>query len=266
MPSELEDAVESFYDKVAAGDRATSTKLLNTFEDITADLMQEITKFEQDMLAKYGPNGAMSASDVLRQARYQSIMAQYRAATDVYYKHAAGIIGDATNEAVELAVRQAKEFAELSGFSSSFGFDAAPIGAIRSLTAALNNGPLADLTNGLGPYEAVDSMHRAMLSGMAAGHGPEQIAQEMNKQAHVPLGKAELIARTETMRAMRSSINMTYEANSDILSGWMWNAAKSERSCAACLALDGRVFPLGTQMNSHPRCRCVQTPVLSDPD
>lgn len=264
MPSALEDTIEEFNAKLAANDNAISRQLAKIYEQVVEDLKKEIALFEKEMARKYGPDAVLSAQDLLREQRYQSILLQYQAATDTYYQAATGVIQGSVVDAVELAVLQAKEFAELSGFTSSFGFDNVPTGAINSLTGAISSGPLQELIDGTGSQEAAQALRNALLSGLARGINPRDTAQIISDEIKMPLGRAETIARTETMRALRSGMQMVYNANDDILQGWMWNAAKSERTCAACLALDGKVFPMGVQMNSHPRCRCVATPVLLD--
>jgi hypothetical protein len=70
-----------------------------------------------------------------------------------------------------------------------------------------------------------------------------------------------MLARTETQRPFRSSLIKTYQMHGHILDGWKWSAAKSTRTCLACLSLDGQVFPLSVSfMGNHPNCRCSPTP------
>ncbi len=69
------------------------------------------------------------------------------------------------------------------------------------------------------------------------------------------------MVRTETMRAHRTAALAAFE-QSGVVRGWRWSAAHKANTCAACLALDGRVFPLRARMKAHPNCRCICTPVL----
>lgn len=69
------------------------------------------------------------------------------------------------------------------------------------------------------------------------------------------------IARTETHRAYRSATQRVMDDNKHLLKGWRWSAAKSSRTCAACLALDGRIFDTDVPMRAHPNCRCSLAPV-----
>src|SRR5690606_5660854 len=45
-----------------------------------------------------------------------------------------------------------------------------------------------------------------------------------------------------------------------LVTAWIWHAAVSERTCAACWALHGQEFPLEEKMGAHPACRCTMVP------
>lgn len=57
-------------------------------------------------------------------------------------------------------------------------------------------------------------------------------------------------------------------ANSDILDGWEWVAAKGLQTCLPCLFMDGLRFPLETSFSDVKRCvnkscRCQPIAVIS---
>ena len=52
-----------------------------------------------------------------------------------------------------------------------------------------------------------------------------------------------------------------YEA-SGVVRGWRWSASLSSRTCPACLAMSGRVFPLTAPLRFHVNCRCSISPVI----
>jgi hypothetical protein len=66
---------------------------------------------------------------------------------------------------------------------------------------------------------------------------------------------------------VRSQLNSL--KNSDVLDGWEWVAPKQTRSCAYCLAMDGRRFPLDQDFEELERCenefgcRCGSIPVIN---
>lgn len=103
-----------------------------------------------------------------------------------------------------------------------------------------------------------------LVAGVAQGAGVRVIASRIRGVTGGELARSLTIARTETLRAYREATRETYLANSDVLRGWYWQAALTPRTCAMCLAMHGRVFPVGARMESHPNCRCVQVPLTAD--
>jgi hypothetical protein len=57
----------------------------------------------------------------------------------------------------------------------------------------------------------------------------------------------------------------TYLANSGMLDSWMWWSRLDAKTCAACVSLHGRVFPLTMMMNDHPHGRCIPLPIIKYP-
>ena len=64
------------------------------------------------------------------------------------------------------------------------------------------------------------------------------------------------------MNSYRESSRRVYEENADVLDGWMWLSARGTRTCAACWALDGTVFPVTKPMPAHFNCRCTLVPLV----
>jgi SPP1 gp7 family putative phage head morphogenesis protein len=155
------------------------------------------------------------------------------------------------------------------GPSVQGGFNALPSGAIEALMGHLADGsPLVQHFARLaqdGPVDAPTALARlrkALLVGVALGQAPRQVAQSAASALDVSRAQAERIARTEVLRAYRESSRLSYAENADVVQGWIWHSARSARSCAACIAMDGKTFPLDEPMGSHPGCRCTMLPWL----
>lgn len=63
------------------------------------------------------------------------------------------------------------------------------------------------------------------------------------------------------LNAYRGASLESYRANSDVVEKWRWTASLSAGTCIACLEMDGEVFDLDEEMESHPNCRCVPTSI-----
>lgn len=119
--------------------------------------------------------------------------------------------------------------------------------------------PLNRLLAQLGP-DAVESVTTALVEGMAVGRHPNIVARQMQKALGGSAARARLIARTEMLRSYRESTRVTYEANDDVVSGWVWHSAKGALTCATCWAMHGTVFEVQEPLGSHPNCRCSMVP------
>lgn len=119
----------------------------------------------------------------------------------------------------------------------------------------------------------------ALQDGITAGDGIPTIAQRIkdtfddgmhildddgNVSRVMPSDSwAEMVARTETARAMNAGIMQTYRAAG--VQRVMFIAADDERTCPVCEDLDGEIFPLGQELGDsgadsppiHPSCRCT---------
>lgn len=134
-------------------------------------------------------------------------------------------------------------------------------GAIERVTAATQPaGAITQLLAGLAPA-AADSVSDALVSGIALGRNPRQIARDIRDALGGNLTRALTIARTETLRAYREASRAEYNANADVLDGWVWVADLSPRTCSACWAQHGSEHPLDEIMATHPNCRCTMAPL-----
>lgn len=153
-----------------------------------------------------------------------------------------------------------------------------PVEAIRAmvLTPYLGQQWGEGLT--LSRDEFVLRIKRQLITALANGEGIQKAQQRLNAELGVKPGtkqfkafsyRTALIARTEIIRSSNLGALSIYEANQDILSGWEWVAARDERTCPRCGALDGKRFAfndyrMAPPSGSHLGCRCTAVPVLID--
>ncbi|NPV85996.1 MAG: hypothetical protein HPY45_08320 [Anaerolineae bacterium] len=103
----------------------------------------------------------------------------------------------------------------------------------------------------------------AGLSGSVGTSGTDITAatiRSARKALGTTLSRALRIARTETLRAHREATRASYQANSDLVDGWIWHSALGERTCAACWAMHGTFHTLDERLDDHPNGRCAMVP------
>jgi hypothetical protein len=112
---------------------------------------------------------------------------------------------------------------------------------------------------------AVESMHRALVRGVALGENPRKAGQAMFTAVEGAfnggLDRAVNIARTEILDAYRTTSQYAHAANADVLDGWIWLCTLSPRTCPACLAMNGSTHPLSEPGPlDHQSGRCARMP------
>lgn len=126
---------------------------------------------------------------------------------------------------------------------------------------AYNN--LFSMSEGL--YEKLDAetAEKALFvirKGVLKGAGIPEIAENLSQATGFNISRAEMIARTEIIRAYNTAALGRYKLYTKKV---QWLAAIDERTCERCANLDGKVFSIDDfePPPIHPRCRCTITPV-----
>jgi hypothetical protein len=115
------------------------------------------------------------------------------------------------------------------------------------------------------PHEVEAVVKRELIRGYAAGSNPRATAARImartENRFNGGLTRAMAIARTETLSAAREGALMGRMQHADVLAGWSWHCELSERSCIACISMDGTVFPNDAPgPDDHVNGRCVAVP------
>lgn len=87
------------------------------------------------------------------------------------------------------------------------------------------------------------------------------------RMSTIPLNRVRTIARTEMVNAYRNASlialrDAAARGEGSVITGWKWKCRLSIRSCAVCVGMHGRVFPLEVSFATHPNCYCTLLPVL----
>lgn len=111
-------------------------------------------------------------------------------------------------------------------------------------------------------------MKQVLIRGVTVGDNPLDAAEIMLDRLggafNGGLARAETIARTEMLDAMRHAARESWRANPDVVKAWRWTCTLSSRTCPACLAMDGQLFPISEDGPiGHQNCRCRATPVTA---
>lgn len=170
------------------------------------------------------------------------------------------IVTQSQEHGIVSGVEHSRELAALVQPAVEASWSTPDVGALRKLVGFMQNGsPLRDVFRRLGG-DLTTNVAAILETGLIQGMNPRRMAGLAVREAGANRDHALLVYRTESMRAFRESTRESFQANSDVVQGWIWNAHLGTRTCAACIALHGTVFPNEEPMGTHPMCRCAMVP------
>jgi SPP1 gp7 family putative phage head morphogenesis protein len=146
---------------------------------------------------------------------------------------------------------------------SAFGRPVA-IERVKQLAGRVFHGPPGVGLRGV-TQEMAERMSQTLTDGLVQGKNPREIARDLAKAIDVGKKRAEMIARTEVIRAHAEGQLDVMERLGVEEVGVMveWSTAGDDRVCPMCQPLEGIVMKIrearGT-LPRHPLCRCSYIP------
>ncbi len=223
-------------------------------------LLGEIERWQRDH-----PDDEVPAWWLFEQNRLERLREQIEAELERFARQASDRLQAEQRRLIEQAVSDAEALVRAGLGNLPPGVTATwarlPRETIEQLIGTLQDGsPLRELLDALGPA-ASEQIRRELVSGIALGQNPRVIARRVRDALNGNRVRAELIARTEMLRAYREASRASYLANRDVLSGWVWHSALDERTCVMCWAMHGTEHTLEERLDDHPRGRCAMVPI-----
>ena len=119
----------------------------------------------------------------------------------------------------------------------------------------------------------VASIRNAIRLGMVSGEGVPEITRRLKgtRAAQYKDGilegsrrDMEKIVRSVVQNTSNQAVQATYQANSNILNGWIYCGTLDSKMCSVCSSHYGQQFPLGEGPLPilHISCRCFQLPAI----
>lgn len=253
----------AYRDALLARERRAATALVRMYGAGWQRLQGDINNLQAEIAQQRAAGETISRGRLWRLERMQAIRDQTAREMAQFAEFADGTITAAQREAIQAGQRDAANLVQASflpGAEVSVNFATMPREAAEQLIGFLQDGsPLRDLlVEAVG--EAADGFSETMVVGLVAGWNPRRLASELRRVYGMGLTRALRISRTEQLRAYREATRNTYKANSHVVKGWQRLAAADDRTCAACLVLDGKHYSLDEPMDDHVAGRCQMLP------
>lgn len=263
MPSDLERAIAQYRADLLANEAKATLAIGNAYKVTRERLIARINDLA-DAIAEDGAE--FTASEVLKWQRAQTLLRQVEAEMSTLATASAQPIEASQSAAVELAGDQAKGLALATAQSAGADAIAATIdttwnrlntGAAEAMVGRMSDGsPLRDWLGQFGKQQR-SILGDALQSAAALGTNPRDVARMLQGKVDASAARLLLMSRTEILGAQRAATMQNYQDNADIVDGFIWISAHQDRTCLACLSLDGQFFPLTVDFQpSHVGCRC----------
>ena len=256
------ELADQYRAALLARERQAASAMVRYYGLIWQDLQTQINALDAEIQSLRASGGIASADKITRLTRTRNVQTQVAQELDKFSDVAGGVISAAQREAIAAGERDAYNLT-LAAFpqgSVSINFWRMPVGAVETMVGFVADGtPLNDLIRGY-VGEAAESFLDELVKGLAEGKNPRAIASILRQEFGMGLTKSLLITRTEQLRAYRTATLGSYN-DSGVVKGWQRHAAKGERTCMACIVLDGKVYDLATEMDDHPNGRCSMLPI-----
>ncbi len=265
MPSGSDPVVvqvmHALKDSLLARDRDRMREMARRWLALEDALEAEISALAHEVDKVRQDEGGVSEWRIFELTRYRQLLAQLRRELDRYSDYAEGMIVREQRRLLDLGIRHALTAIKVQAPAIRLSLKVLPSSAIEYMVGLAGDGsPLRRLLVESWP-SAADGLAQALLRGTALGWNPNKTAREMRRGVSQGLNRMLTIARSEPLRVYREANRQQY-AHSGVVRGYRRLAARSDRTCAGCLAADGEEYSLGEHFKAHAGCRCTLAPLV----
>jgi SPP1 gp7 family putative phage head morphogenesis protein len=263
VPNILEIA-DQYRGALLKRERKAAVRLVNAYDHVWQRLERELSKLTAQIAETRAKGEVVNQFWLARQQRYFVLLRQVGEEMSKFSDAAETTITKQQSAAAKAGQRDSVALMGAAAEDADVrtAFNRLPVAAVENIVGFLGNGsPLRTLLDQL-PRSARTIVEQGLIEAVALRIGPAATARKIREGLGGNMVRALSIARTETLRVYRQASIQSYQANADVLTGWMWRSSMSRRSCGACIALDGTFHPLDRPMRAHPRCRCTMIPAV----
>jgi SPP1 gp7 family putative phage head morphogenesis protein len=261
--AKIDAVLSDFRKRVSDREQTAVRALVERWMGVESRLDSQVTALTLEIDNLRLTDQPVSRAQILRLQRYLDLLSQTRYELDTYNQWAAGAIGTEQGFYADLGAQHFNAMMSKT-VPVSVQWNRMNLGMVNAMIGYAGDGaPLADLLRKDYPKTFLE-LTQALIDGAAQGWNPRKTAQMMKAAMGYNLDRALVIARTETLRVARASVQMGMEENGDIIDGWVWHSALSPTTCPVCWSLHGSIHPLSEKFQDHVCGRCTSVPHFRD--
>ena len=252
--------------QLLARERRAATALVRMYGVSWQRLQGDIRTLQTEIDEQHAAGVELSVGRIFRLERMQAIQQQTAREMAAFAEFADSTIAGGQREAIAAGQRNAHDLVQAAfprDAEIAISFARMPREAVEQMVGFLQDGsPLRDLLIEA-VKESADAFGETLVEGLASGWNPRKLAREIRAKYGMGLTRALRISRTEQLRAYREATRNTYQENRHVVKGWERHAAADDRTCMACVMLDGKRYGLDESMDDHVQGRCAMLPITA---
>ena len=259
--SVLDDLLKAHRKRIIEREEATFREMLSVYADLQKDLTLQYKAIQKLMDEARAAGEEITPSWIARSRRLKALIDQVKTEIVRFGGKVTGIVSREQRSAISIAANQTREVINVLSPADAIG-SLLPTRTIENAIGMMGDGSpmLAYFEKTFAPAVA-EKLRSEIVRAAALGTDFRTIARRLVEAGDITRHRALTMARTEVNRVRRATTLEAYRENQNI-TGWEWVAAKSERTCVVCLALDGKIFAIKNGFPQHINCRCTMIPVI----
>ena len=262
-------AMREFKHGLLLREAAQMQEMARRWLQVEGALEAHLAALTEEMARLKAAGESVSRAKLYQLDRYKRLLTQTQREFQEYAAWAEGEVRRGQAEMARLGLAHSVQAIQLSYWPNvGVYFDRLPIEAVEYMVGLAGNGrPVGELlklrmvrgSDGAVLPGVWDRLTETLITGTGLGWNPRKTARLMRDDLAGGLDKALVISRTEQLRVYRQVSREQYAA-SGVVTSQKRISAHDGRVCAACLAADGQVYPLGAVIPDHPCGRCSSIP------
>lgn len=236
-------------------------RMATEWNRIEADLQMGIDALTFEIQTYKLQGKTVDAAMIRNLDRMQSLLAQTQDRVTKFYTKSEDLVREGQawhiDKGLEKGVRDIQEsYAMASRYN--IRFDLLPYRSIENMVGFAGDGSPLNTLLKTSYADNATAISQLLVDGIAMGIGPRETAVKMAGYMRGNLERAMTVARTEQIRCFRTA-NVAQYKESGVMDTYTRHCAFQIESCMACIAVDGKVYPVTVQFGDHPKGRCFPT-------
>lgn len=258
-------ARERWRGELVEQERSTAQTLLDAYNRMVPIIQGRADALVRELVRLNQAGDAPTVQQTRELTEYTSLLGRVDTEMRSFSRLLGQEMATSSDDAVLAGIRVARDMTNIMGGDVTgvflSGWNEPDPAAIANVVDYMANSLMRERIATFAP-NAVDSISDLVLTYVAQGKNPRDLAQRITQWTDVPYDWADTMARTVQVYSYRGATHESYRQNSRVVRGWAWGASLDARTCVSCWAMHGKEFTHDETLNDHHRGRCTPYPIV----